>query len=172
MLIEQNIKLELTRIDFVENPMNERGKFIAYGFDMYWPLQSAFFNEKWPTHADKDLTVVWGRSPSITYYTKENRKIFQDEVLNKIKEELPQGFTLDNVKSYRLGIDGYDSPRDDRKWAIWYSASYFEKGSRLCHSIDTYPVKVDNNFMSRLISLIPEKITSKFGELQQSIESK
>lgn len=164
MLIEQNIKLELTNINFVENPINERGKFIAYNFRMYWPLESAFFNEKWPTHQDKDLTVAWGRTPDITYYTKENRKIFQDQVLNKIKAELPEGFTIDNVTSYKLGISGYDSPRDDRKWAIWYSARYFEKGSRLCHSIDSYPVKVDNNFMSRLIALIPEKVKGKFDE--------
>jgi len=162
MLIEQNIKLELVRIEFVENPMNERGKFISYQFNAYWPLSSAFFNEKWPTNQDKDLTVVWGGSPTINYYTREGRKIFQDEVLGRIKNELPKGFTIDNVISYKVGINGYDSPRDDRKWAIWYSARYFEKGSRICHSIDSFPVEVDGDFMNRLIALIPEKVKGKF----------
>lgn len=161
MLIEQNIKLELTRIDFVENPMNEKGKFIAYQFNMYWPLQSAFFNEKWPTYQDKDLTVVWGSSPSVTYYTKEDRKMFQNAILDMIKTELPAGFTIDSVKSYRLGISGYDTPRNNRKWAIWYSASYYESGSRVYRAIDG-SVNVDSNFMSRMIALIPEKVSGKF----------
>lgn len=160
MLITQEIKLELDRIDFVENPMNERGKFIAYQFRMYWPLESAFFNEKWPTSADNDLTVVWGSSPEITYYAKDNIKQFKTAILEKIKENLPDNdLTID---TYRLAWTGA-SKMGNRDWSIWYTAS---KRSRIGMAVVDKKVEshvpLNKDFMARLISLIPEKVKGKF----------
>lgn len=168
MLIEQNVKLELFEIKFVENPMNKRGKFVAYEFKMYWPLQSAFFNEKWPTHSEKDLTVVWGTSPQVTYFAKENRLSFKNEIENLIKEHLPEGFLMQHVTRYRLTISSYNTPRIDRNWCIYFYATRFDSDNpRMRHIIDGDSIAVTSDFMNRILALIPDKVARKFTQEQK-----
>lgn len=171
MLITQEVKLELTKIDFVENPYPDyRGKFISYNFNMYWPLSAHFFNEKWPTSSDNDVTTVWGNSPRISYYTKHNIKLFKNIILEKIKTSLPNGFSIDNVKTYHLGFIGYDSPRDNRPWAIWYSARRWDtQEKRLEHILECRCIPIDKDFMDKLIALVPDKIGNKFTIQQENI---
>ena len=165
MFITQEIRLELQEIDFVENPMSERGKFISYGFRMDWPLASAFFNEEWPKRSEEYLTVVWGGSPEITYYAKESRKSFQSIIEKKISEALPVGFMMKDVTRYKLRICDFSKPKNDRQWAICYDARYQDKNNNtISHIISGARISVDSNFMSRIIALIPEKVQGKFKQ--------
>lgn len=163
MIITQEIKLELNRIDFVENPMNYKGNFISYQFNMYYPSEYAFFNESgYLLSKDNDITVIWGRSPCITYYTKENIKTFKQELLRLIKEELPEGYW--EIRNYHLAWTGA-SNRGDRDWQLFYMANKFSrKGCQVFNEKLESRIILNKNFMSRLIALIPEKLKSKFGE--------
>jgi len=162
MIIKQEVKLELERIDFVENPSNMRGQFIAYQFNMFWPLSSAFFNERWPLHSEKDMTVVWGSSPKITYYCKDNNKKFKNIVENKVKVDLLKDTKWQNLQ-YRLAF-GFDSSQDDRPWCIYYSAEKYKRdGTKKTRSVIDGVIHLDKEFMSSVVSLIPKKINSMFA---------
>jgi hypothetical protein len=159
MLLERAIRLELDKIEIVENPITMRGKFVAYRFKTIWPLESAFLNDKWPMSREDYTTVVWGNSPEITYYSKEARKIFEKKLQCGIENSLPNGFTKNNVTCIKMIIASYDSKFENRPWCLAYHAErYVRTPHRLTMNFHGR-VDLENDFVNEIKSYIPEKIT-------------
>ena len=162
MIINRNIQLELQRIDVVENPINERGKFVAYSFRLHWPLDSAFLNDEWPKHNEESLTVHWGSSPNMTYYSKENRLVFEKLVKEKIQDNITDKFSISDVTKYQICISDYSTKINDRSWCIMYDARQCDRRNRnLTHHISGERIFIDKEFMDKIIDLMPSKIINK-----------
>lgn len=155
MIINKEIQLELQRIDIQENPVNHKGNYACYQFAMSYPSEYYFFKKPENT-IDKDFSVMWGRSPQITFYTKQYkdwRKLVED----KIKTDLPAGFNfVQHVTHWHLAIANYDKTQENRPWAIYYSAETYYNQERVKQSCERHiPVAAD--FMLIITSKLPLK---------------
>jgi len=151
MIFSRNVKFELSGISIVENPINERGKYIRYSFRMFQPFWASFIKK----YDNKNISIIWSNDTGIDSYTQEGRKELEIDIKKMIAEHMPDLFTIDNLISWRLSTT-HDSPRNDRKWMLSYSCrNYDRKTKGIHHTYDGWIESVDQDFINKLIHDIP-----------------
>ena len=149
MIIKTTIELELDRITIEETLANEKGKFACFNFRMSYPSAHYFFGQRKGV-SDKPFTIVWGNSPSISYYSKDYKPL-QKMVMRLIEEDLglESGWGIVN---WSIAFTG-TSTQSNRDWGIYYHASKYlahgdwrEKDGRIL---------LNPNFMARVIAELP-----------------
>lgn len=158
MIINKMISLELERIEIVENPINQKGKYLCYQFRMTSPSEYSIFEPA--RFRDKSFSVVWGRSPTITFYHKDYKSI-EKMLWGLVFDDLPIDFPKDKnlFSSVNLQISSWDSYPSDRPWALYYHAkSYGKNGVSTCLQRS---IQMNKNTMSRILALIPDVLTQE-----------
>jgi len=151
MIFSRKIKFELQSISIVENPINQRGKYVNYHFSMFSPFCASFVKE----YDDKNVSEISNKISYINYYTKEGRKAFEADIKRMIFDHMPELFDINDLTSWRLATSGL-SPRYDRIWYLHYSLKSYDKNTRhLQHTFDGSIKPVDKDFIHKLISNMP-----------------
>ena len=152
LIIKKEVLLELQRIHIGEIGGKD-GNWAQYQFAMVSPSAHYFFKNPC-TVSDEDFSMVWGQSPTITFLSKNFKDWRKAVIEKKIKPDIPEPFKLSDVRYWHLAIANYDTPRDKRPWAVYYSAETFYDENRVKRQCDRH-VMVDKDFMDSILFTLP-----------------